>query len=92
MAARKKTARKRRSTRRTATKRATRRLRRTIQRADIGPNLRRLIQGGVFSASCARDLSPMTVNRIEDLSAIQVRTLIDVRRRVGRMPANCCLI
>jgi hypothetical protein len=91
MVTRKKTARKRRSTRRTATKRGARRTGRTRQ-PDLGPNLRRLIQGKVLSAGCYRNLSAMSLNRIEDLSGREVGTLIAVRKQVGPMPGNCCLI
>lgn len=92
MATRKKTGRKRRSTRRTATKRVARRPGRTSQRPELGPNLRRLIQGKVLSANCAKALSTMTLNRIEGLSGREVGTLIEVRSQVGPLPINCCLI
>jgi hypothetical protein len=99
MVTRKKTARRRRATRRTGTRRSVRtRTRRSVtgarpprQQADFGPNLTRLLRADVLTARCARSLSRMILDRIEELSDRDVNTLISVRRRVGRK-LNCWLI
>jgi hypothetical protein len=87
------TARKRRTTRRSVTRSRTAKRPRGASRgaAGYGPKLTRLLRARVLTRAGADRLGATAIDRIEDLGARQVQTLIDVANHVGRNP-KCWLI
>jgi hypothetical protein len=81
------TPRKRRTTKRSAvSRRGMTRPAGVRQRPDVGANFNRLVRARVLERDSARILGPTALTRLEELTRVQVQTLIDVANKVGRRP------